>query len=398
MVIGIDASRANVLAKTGTEWYSFFVIQELKKIIPSTVSVRLYSKEPLVGELAELPAHWQSRVLKWKPGMLWTQARLSIELLLHPVDILYVSAHTLPIIGGKKNVAVIHDVGFLRHTELYNTQDITKSVRSSFLKRVVRVLVRMATLGRYSASERDYHRFAFHFALRKASRIITISEFSKAEIQAVAPQYPSETISVIYNGFVERAHAQVKETVLQAHHISPPYILTLGRVEEKKNMLRCVEAFSILKKTYRWPGSLVCVGGFGFGSEKIIERVKELELQDSIHFLGWTEESEIDALFSQSAAFFFPTLYEGFGMPALEALHYRIPLVCSDIPPLHEVAQDSAVYCDPKNSEDMAEKLWATLSADPAIVATRAERGYERAREFSWERTARKTWDVITHV
>lgn len=398
MVIGIDASRANVLAKTGTEWYSFFVIQELKKIIPSTVSVRLYSKEPLVGELAELPAHWQSRVLKWKPGMLWTQARLSIELLLHPVDILYVSAHTLPIIGGKKNVAVIHDVGFLRHTELYNTQDITKSVRSSFLKRVVRVLVRMATLGRYSASERDYHRFAFHFALRKASRIITISEFSKAEIQAVAPQYPSETISVIYNGFVERAHAQVKETVLQAHHISPPYILTLGRVEEKKNMLRCVEAFSILKKTYRWPGSLVCVGGFGFGSEKIIERVKELELQDSIHFLGWTEESEIDALFSQSAAFFFPTLYEGFGMPALEALHYRIPLVCSDIPPLHEVAQDSAVYCDPKNSEDMAEKLWAMLSADPAIVATRAERGYERAREFSWERTARKTWDVITHV
>ena len=102
MVIGIDASRANSRKKTGVEWYAFHVIQGLKKVVNNDVHVVLYSREPLVGELAVLPKSWSSRVLSWKPGCLWTQIRLGWEMIRHSPDVLFVPAHVPPLIHPKK--------------------------------------------------------------------------------------------------------------------------------------------------------------------------------------------------------------------------------------------------------------------------------------------------------
>ncbi|MCW1930121.1 MAG: glycosyltransferase family 4 protein [Candidatus Kerfeldbacteria bacterium] len=366
MVIGIDASRANLAHKTGTEWYSFFVIQELKKIIPTEHRIIVYSRDPLQGELAQLPSHWSSVVLNWPPRVLWTQLRLSAELLVHRIDVLYVSAHTLPLIGGKKNVAVIHDVGFFRNTALYSKLELA------------------------------YHRLAFFLALKKSNTIITISQFSASEITALSPtSATAKKLSVIHNGFVRRTVPVNAQQRVEQLNLTRPYILTLGRVEEKKNMLRCVESFARVLQDTQWGGDLVCVGAFGYGAERIRTRAQELGILGRVHFLEWQDEETVAALLSCADMFYFPTLYEGFGMPVIEALDMGIPVVCSDIPPLKEIAQDAAVFFDPFDVTAMSHAVSSVISERVDARNERIARGKKVAQRFSWRETAEKTWSLI---
>ncbi|KPJ85095.1 hypothetical protein AMJ57_04320, partial [Parcubacteria bacterium SG8_24] len=151
LTIGIDASRANARQRTGTEWYAYHVIRELRDIIPDTYRVILYSKEALRDGLEDLPSHWESRVLAWPPRKLWTQLRLSWEMYRRPPDMLFVPAHALPVILPRKAVTTLHDVAFMAYPQAYRPL------------------------------ERIYHRFAARFAVRRA-RILTVSEFSRREI------------------------------------------------------------------------------------------------------------------------------------------------------------------------------------------------------------------------
>ena len=115
MTIGIDASRANLKKKTGTEWYAFYLIEELKKVIPAEYRVILYSKEPLQGDLGKLPVNWKNKVLNWPPKFLWTQMRMSLEMLKFwsRPNILFVPAHTIPIVHPKKQF-LLHMISGLK--------------------------------------------------------------------------------------------------------------------------------------------------------------------------------------------------------------------------------------------------------------------------------------------
>src|SRR5260221_1783404 len=104
ITIGIDASRANVRHRTGVEWYAYHVIQELKKIVPDSYRVLLYTREPLRGDLAELPPRWEQRVLRWPPKFLWTQKRLSWEMLVRPPDLLFSPVHVLPLVHPRRSL------------------------------------------------------------------------------------------------------------------------------------------------------------------------------------------------------------------------------------------------------------------------------------------------------
>ena len=159
--IGIDASRANRAEKTGVEWYAYYLIQELKKIIPPEYRVILYSAESLVGGLAELPPNWESKIvgglniLFWKRAknvLLWTQLGLSWEMLRCPPDILFVPSHAIPFIHPKRTYTTIHDVGFRVFPEVYHILPLI------------------------------YHRFTTRFAVWRATKIFTPSEFTKSEL------------------------------------------------------------------------------------------------------------------------------------------------------------------------------------------------------------------------
>ena len=129
MIIGIDASRANEEQKTGVGWYAWHVIQELKHLTTLPLNhtttrqplrVVLYTNKPLMGDLAVLPEGWSEKVLQWFPGRLWTQIRLSFEMLVNPPDVLFIPAHVFPIIHPKKTVMTVHDIAAIKFPESYN--------------------------------------------------------------------------------------------------------------------------------------------------------------------------------------------------------------------------------------------------------------------------------------
>jgi len=179
MRIGIDASRANCKEKTGTEWYAFYLIKALFKYIKPQDQVALYLIDQPIADWGEIPVNFKFKILKWLPRFLWTQIRLSIEMLLKPVDVLFVPAHTIPIVCPKNTLTTIHDIGFEHNQELYDKKEIS---RKGVNKSLLNVFVRLVTLRKYGANEYDYHRFSARLAFKKCKRILTVSEFSKQDI------------------------------------------------------------------------------------------------------------------------------------------------------------------------------------------------------------------------
>lgn len=368
MTIGIDASRANKTEKTGTEWYSYHLIQELKKITDPKDQFILYSREKLRGDLGELPSNWQSRVLNWSPKKLWTQARLSWEMWQRPPEMLFVPAHTLPLIRPEKVVTTCHDVAFLRLPQSYD----------------------------WSALK--YHEFAVKFAIRHAAKIIAVSEFTKNELIEFFKISP-ERITVVPNGYDSERYKIIEdrggvEKTLTKYNILGAYILYTGRLELKKNIPGLIEAFKLLKKNYKEPLKLVLVGRPGFGFEKVTKAIVENNLSDEIIMPGYVAREDLPYLMSGARVFVFPSFYEGFGIPVLEAMACGTPVVASGIPALREVAGEAAYLVDPYFSENIAEGINRVLT-DEHLRENLKIRGLDRAKQFSWEKCARETWKVL---
>lgn len=371
MTIGIDASRANKSEKTGTEWYSYHLVQELKKITDPKDQFVLYSREKLRDEIGDLPPNWKSRVLNWAPKKLWTQIRLSWEMWQRPPEMIFIPAHTIPLIHPDKVVTTCHDVAFLRLPEAYDWLAL------------------------------KYHKFAIKFAIRHAAKIISVSEFTKNELVEFFKISPGR-IAVVPNGYdserykiIEDKEAMAK--VLEKYKITEPYILYAGRMELKKNTPGLVEAFGLLKKSSKFqvPSyKLVLVGQPGFGYEKVIKAIADNDLQNDVIMPGWVAREDLPHLMNGAAVFVFPSLYEGFGIPILEAMACGTPVVASGIPALREVAGEAAYLVDPYSPENMAEGINRVLT-DEHLREDLKIRGLERARQFSWERCAKETWEVL---
>lgn len=377
MIFLIDASRANNIQKTGVEWYAFFVIQELKKNVPPDARVILYTREPLKGELAVLPPNWQERVLRWPPRRLWTQIRLSWEIWRVKMSgreyaagakeddiVLFVPAHVLPLVCPTRTFVTIHDLGGIRFP------------------------------AGYSLFEKWYARFATWFALRRAT-IFTPSEFCKKEIESI---FGAGKIFVIPNGFDRAryhlidAKEKIKQ-VLEKYNIRPPYFLSISRLEEKKNTVGIIEGYRIFQEKMSLradftPHSLVLLGKPGYGYKKVSEAIIKSGYQHTIIIPGWVETEDVPYLMAGAVAFIFPSFYEGFGIPVLEAMAVGTPVIASNRAALPEVCGGAALLVDPYKPGDIARAMEEIVSS-PALREELVGRGLERAREFEWERAAK---------
>lgn len=394
MRIGIDASRANTINRTGTEWYSFFIIRELIRLDPLNHYV-LYLKEPLVDDLRDLEARAEVRVLKWPPRFLWSLIRLSWEMTFRPPDVLFVPAHTIPLIHPKRTVTTCHDVGFERYPELYATKPI--GPRHRLVSSLIGLVVRLLTLGRYSNTELDYHRFSMRWAIRTAARILTVSNFSAREISHFY-HYPLEKINIIpisYNPDYGRSlPAEFIDNVLYKADIVRPYLLFVGRWEAKKNINLILGAFESLIQA-DLNHQLVLVGRPGWGFDQAWQRL-EPATKSKIRLLTPQTVDSLRALMSRADIFLFPSAYEGFGIPVLEAMASGVPVIASNQASLPEVCADAAWLIDPSQPASLVEAI-KILATDQMIKNRQIERGYERIKAFSWERAASITLRQLTN-
>jgi glycosyltransferase involved in cell wall biosynthesis len=362
-IIGIDASRAAKQYKTGTEWYAYNLIEELKEIVPSEYEVRLYSPKPLEGELANLPSNWKNVVLSWR-GYLWTTLRLSWEMFVNPPDVLWLPCSGLPIYLPKKTVNTIHDVGFDRFPEAYPKR---------------RVL---------------FHRFYVREALRRCSAILTVSKFSKREIidlyQARASQITTTPLAA--NKVFRIYNRSEFEPILKKYEITQPYILFVGRIEHKKNIPRLLAAFEVLQKESPYL-QFVLAGPRGDAETLIDSAVKYLP--HNIKRLNWVTANELPMLFAGAEVFAFPTLYEGFGITILESMSCGTPVLTSRGGAHEEVSGEAALLVDPTSSESIARGLRKLVSDQELRVKLR-KLGLERSEQFDWQKTAEITWTAIS--
>lgn len=382
--IGIDASRANVRHRTGTEWYCFHLLHELVKRIPKNdYHVVLYVKEPLVEDMQALAQHWEVRVLRWPPGLLWTQLRLSLHLWRRRTrpDVLFIPAHTIPIIHPQHTVYVAHDLGFERQPALYANTYI-----GGWLMHLV---VKIFTLGRYGASELDYHRWSMQFAARTASKIIAISEFTKRELQHFY-HVPDSRIAVVHNGY-----NPVKYVTDDMTGPRRDLFLYIGRIEHKKNIVHLVEGFAQYKRQNQNQLKLCLIGQLGYGQEEIVQTIRRHRLADDVLLPGYVAQTDLVNYWRRTLGFVFPTNYEGFGIPILEAMAANTIVACSDIEPLHEVGGEACIYFDQTSPVAIARALEQLVTLTSMQRANYLAAGYKRIRLFSWERCAAQTWQVI---
>ncbi len=396
MIIGIDASEANKRERTGTEWYAYHVIRKLLHLFGKEHTLRLYLDKPLNPDFSPLPENTQTRFLHWPLSFFWTQVRLSIEMLLKNPDALFVPAHTLPLIHPTKTITTIHDVGFERYPELYNNAPI--GPKKAVISRPLDYLIRVLTLGHYRNNEFDYHRFSARFAVKHAAHILTVSEFSKKEIQYFY-HVPEEKISVVYHGFDHDLYKpypndERRKDVLARYHIREPFVYFVGRLEKKKNILGLVQAFHHFHEHAGENCQLVLIGNTGFGWQEAEDYIHKHELGTAVLRPGYIPESDLPVIISAADALVFLSFYEGFGLPLLHAMACGTPIVASTSASIPEVVGDCAILCDPHHPEEAACGL-ERLKREPGLSERLREQGIKHARNFTWEKAAAETYDVI---
>jgi glycosyltransferase involved in cell wall biosynthesis len=376
MIIGIDASRAFLKERTGVEEYSYQVVKCLRgKLenhqaglastrgdIRESRRVVLYLRKNQTVDFP-LPKNWQVKTINFP--YFWTQLGLSLEMLLHPIDALFIPAHTVPVIHPKKTIVTVHGLEYEVMPQAY-----------SFLARM-------------------YMRLSIKSSCRWASLIIAVSENTKKDLMKFY-KVSKNKVTVVHEGVADKLQTTNHESqaLLTGSQINSKSLLFIGRLEERKNIIGIVRAFEILKDRYKIPHKLVLAGRFGYGEKRICQEMKVGKYGEEIVCAGYVSEEEKWSLLQSADIFLFPTFYEGFGLPVLEAQSVGVPVVTSNVSSLPEVGADSVAYCDPHEPVSIADAAYS-LIGDSERKNDIIEKGLENVKRFSWDKCAEEIVAMI---
>ena len=360
--IGLEATRANREHKTGTEWYAWHLLQQFKQFGEDQKFI-VYYNQPLAGDLGQAPANFYFKRLKWPYKKLWTHCRLGWELLWHPVD-RFLATNTIPFWGRGQMIVTIHDLGFLKNPKLYHPL------------------------------ERIFHIISHTWYVFRANKIIVPSEATKADLIHYFPNAKNK-IRVIYHGYDQIDFRPIDQEerlqIIEKFDLPEKFILYIGRLEIKKNIPNLIRAYQSLPQA-TWP--LVLAGRWGNYGREEIESLLTPEWKDKIILLGYVSQKHYRQLLAAASLFVFPSKFEGFGIPLLEAMACGTPVACSNLPVLKEVADKAAMYFDPDNVNDIRDKL-ATAINNKQLRTLFRHFGLERVKYFSWAKCAKETLKYI---
>jgi len=272
-----------------------------------------------------------------------------------------------------------------------------------FTRRIIEILVYLFTFGRYHSQSLDYLDWSTKFALKKAKKIITVSNFTKKEILNLYPKTKASKVRVVHNGYnndlyrVINDEAEVK-AVLEKYDIEQPYFLYVGRIEKKKNTPALIEALAILRYSHpEIKEKLVLIGDASFGYDEVKYVIEEFNLNNEVIMPGWVDEADMPYIFNGASAFVFPSKHEGFGIPILQAMACGLPTAVSNIPVFREVADEAVLYFDHNDSRAISEAM-AKLALDENLKSSLRKQGLNWVKNFSWEKCARETLKEITDI
>ena len=369
LTVGFDATAAARQA-AGIGRYTRELLQALARR-RDNFSYRVYycNGGRLDGSMPQLDARFQVRALPVSDRVLnavWHRSRmpLPVQWIAGKFDVFHSPDFALPPTLGRPSVLTIHDAAFL------TMPDCAYPTLRAYLQHVV------------------------PRSARRATRIIAVSENTRRDVIALMG-IPPERVITVFEGvpghFGPVARGAALDT-LRELGIREPYILCVGTLEPRKNYVRLLEAYALLRERGAIQ-RLVIAGRRGWLYEPIFRRLKELELEQSVQLIDRPSDAALMALYSACDLFAYPSLYEGFGIPPLEALACGAPVVCSGSSSLPEVVGDAALTFDPLDVEQFAASLERVLS-DDAFRDDLRERGPRQAAQFSWERAACQTVEV----
>lgn len=359
-LIGIDASRSYIDPMTGTERYSRRIIEQLAGMAPDDLRLRLYFRDAPPDDA--VLGNAEKKVLPAR--RFWTHHRLRQELKTNPVDLLFVPSHVLPFGYQRRSVVTIHDLGYLHEPSSHTLSS--------------RVQLDLTT--RLNA--------------RQATQIIAISNSTRADLIERYGIDPSR-ITVIHLGIDPQfapVSTEATERFRRARNLPERFILCLGTIHPRKNLERLIGAFEQVAIHDR-EIELVIAGSPGWKSEPIITRTISSSVSKRIHIEGRIPEEDLPALYTAASTVAFPSLFEGFGLPALESMACGTPVVLSDRGALPEISGADARIVDPLSVEDIAGAIRLALHSSDNSEQVRAR--IDHARTFSWERCAQATLDVL---
>jgi len=257
-----------------------------------------------------------------------------------------------------------------------------------------------------SSLRRSVHFYLTRRVLRKAARVIAVSQFTKNEIEKLLA-IPDARIEVVYNAIDERflrGHATEadREMIAQRYLVNYPFILYAGAIRPHKNVVRIIEAFSALKselqKEQQFPDLKLIIIGDDLSSHPRLRRtVVRSGVQNDVRFLGFVPIEVLRIFYDVAKVFVFPSLYEGFGLPPLEAMAHGTPVVTSNTSSLPEVVGNAALLVNPENVFEIRRGLQRAL-LDPALRAQMKERGYDQAQRFSWTNSVSRILEIYREV
>lgn len=237
-------------------------------------------------------------------------------------------------------------------------------------------------------------------AVREADFITADSENTRNELTTLLDVAP-DRIAVVYGGVDANFRPVTDEVQLEAARLKYglffPFILYVGTIEPRKNLGRLLRAYTSLRVNHRARHRLVVAGGLGWLYQDVLREIDELAAEHEVVFLGRVPEVDLPVLYSLADLFVFPSLYEGFGLPPLEAMACGRPVLCSNTSSLPEVVGDAGVLVSPFDVDGLADAM-AELLGDPDQRAALGRRGIERAREFTWDKSAERLLDVYRRV
>lgn len=241
-----------------------------------------------------------------------------------------------------------------------------------------------------------YYQKYFPLFAKKAKRIATVSKYSKFDISSIYTIDPSK-IDVVYNGANEAFKPLNKETIEETrkkYSNGKPYFIFIGSLHPRKNIITLLKAYDEFRKKSTQSIPLLIVGEAMWSKKKIEAYLSGMEFKDDVIIVGRLLLNELSLALGSSLALTFIPLFEGFGIPALEAMQSGIPVITSKTTSLPEVVGDAAILCDPTNIEEISEGM-KRVSEDPELRKNMVEKGFEQSKKYSWDQTADLLWESI---